>query len=222
MKKLITATLATLMTGQVFASNFTCEPQYEAKIKKLDHSLGNNIIPTAQVLGSVAVPTGMSVLGVSLIAAGPAFVVIAASMFARLIWLDNKYSSLLFAEAVIIESVAGKKLILKVAEEKYLWQQNEYAQRALRDINVRRAELGMPEVSFEDYIKVHPIPAFDPSTVLFATDRLVERMNLKEPGKYTFESVSASIKELSDGDTFCPGGKPRGIKQLTNIIKDHI
>ena len=222
MKKFIVLALATLISGQTMASNFTCETQYDAQIKKYEKANYSGVIPSVQIGGSFAVPVGLSIAGAATLAVLPVGVAIGVSMFARNYWLEKKISSFQMAEAVILEAVLGREEILRKAEELFLSLELMVAKDFLKRINERRAQIGLPEIKLEDYLLENPLPAFDPNSVKFATDDLVKKMNMNEPGKYTFESVSQTVKELAEGDALCPSGKVKGIKQMTNMIKEQL
>lgn len=222
MKRFIVLALATLISGQTMASNFTCETQYDAQIKKYEKANYSGVIPSVQIGGSFAVPVGLSIAGAATLAVLPVGVAIGVSMFARNYWLEKKIGSFQMAEAVILEAVLGREEILRKAEELFLSLELMVAKDFLKRINERRAQIGLPEIKLEDYLLENPLPAFNPNSVKFATDDLVKKMNMKEPGKYTFESVSQTVKELAEGDALCPGGKVKGIKQMTNMIKEQL
>lgn len=223
MKKLMTAVMATLITGQVFASEYVCQASYKAKIDKIDKLESDSTIPLLQIGGGFLVPVGLGMAGLGTIVAMPVALAIGGSFVVRnIIWLPAHSESYLTASSVIGEAVRGRESVIAGYERSHYYWGTYLAAAKLQDINKKREEIGLPKISLSDYLKENPIPRFDPTTVVTSVDELVKKMNEDQPGTFSYEVVVAKIKELSQDDTFCPGDKPKGIKKLTKILKEQL
>ncbi len=224
MKKLTLLTLATLISAQAMAADYVCKDAYETKINKLQSTMNKiESVAVPGLFGAMGVGGAIAVAGATVAALpiifGP-FVVGIGGMFV----LDHKHQSLVEASSVIIESAESESESDAYASSLLYKYYLSVRIRELEIINDKRAKIGLPKLSLNEYLEQNPIldSQIGDDKIDTMMEVLIRKINKSTGRSYSYGEVETLVKALAMTNAFCPDNKPVGFRRLVKIVKKHL